>query len=158
MIAARTTSKPHAVDAPVDAAPTSDGSTFYFLARSSGSPAVFEVCNYKCTKLLGRGGFGKVYLGEAPGGVPCAVKIVEARREDNEAATRELSALEVIKTLRHPYLLFTSAFFSLEDKLVIVMELADGSLRDELEKSRKANKKGLPPVEPCTCARRTRTR
>src|SRR5260221_3533847 len=51
-------------------------------ANTAGATAppgsVFEVMGYKCTKLLGRGGFGKVFLGEAPGGVPCAVKIVEA--------------------------------------------------------------------------------
>lgn len=110
-------------------------------AAASGS--MFR--DYKLGRMLGRGGFGKVYLADAPGGVPVAIKIVEARRDDNEAAGRELSALEVIKTLRHPYLLSTHAFYSEEEQLAIVMELADGSLRDELEKSRKVGKGGLPP-------------
>src|SRR5262249_5337509 len=82
----------------------------------------------------------------APGGVDVAVKRISRPREHSERQ-RELQALELIKRLRHPYLLQTHAFFSLPDELIIVMELADGSLRDRLKHYRKDGKTGIPPRE-----------
>jgi serine/threonine protein kinase len=105
-----------------------------------------ELCGYGIRKMLGRGGFGKVYLADAPGGVPVAIKVVDSPRGD-EASQRELQALDAIKLLRHLHLLAVQAFFSMPDQLVIVMELADGSLRDSLESSRRNGQTGLPPTE-----------
>src|SRR5262249_24575538 len=65
---------------------------------------------YTKVKFLGRGGFGEVWRAEAPGGVPVAIKIIN-RPLDHQEAQRELHALELIKRLRHPFLLQTQAFF-----------------------------------------------
>ena len=45
--------------------------------------------------------------------------------------------------LRHPFLLSTQMYYALEDRLLIVMELADGSLRDRL---RECRRNGLPTL------------
>src|SRR5262249_31345125 len=75
---------------------------------------------------------GEVWRTQAPGGVLAAVKII-FRPVDHEAARQELEALELIKKLRHHFLLSTHAFWAFEDRLVIAMELADGRLRDRLK-------------------------
>src|SRR4029077_20277544 len=93
--------------------------------------------DYKKIKLLGSGGFGEVWRGEAPGGVPCAIKVV-FRPIEHEAAQREMQSLQLIKLLRHPFLLSTQQFYLEEGKLQTVMELADGSLRDRLKECAKA--------------------
>ena len=64
-----------------------------------------------------------------------------------DQAQRELEALQLIKGLRHHNLLSLQAFFSLEDRLVIVLELADESLRSRLEACRRAGLPGIPPAE-----------
>src|SRR5205807_1106843 len=97
-------------------------------------------------KRLGSGGFGEVWQGEAPGGVPCAIKVV-FRPIEHESAQREKQSLDLIKRLRHPFLLATQQFFLEDDKLHIVMELADGSLRDRLKECAKAGLKGIPVTE-----------
>src|SRR5262249_11441052 len=83
---------------------------------------------YRLQKRLGSGASGEVWRAEAPGGVEVAVKIIH-RTVKPEEAQRELEALQVIKRLRHPFLLSLQAFFPGEDRLIIALELADCSLR-----------------------------
>src|SRR5207249_1090102 len=59
----------------------------------------------------------------------------------------ELEALQLIKGLRHHNLLSLQSFFPLADRLIIVLELADGSLRGRLEKCQEAGLPGIPPAE-----------
>jgi serine/threonine protein kinase len=101
---------------------------------------------YRLIKRLGAGAFGEVWRAEAPGGVEVAVKIIH-RPLDHQEAQRELQALELIKGLRHNFLLQTQDYWSLEDRLLIVMDLADGSLRDRLEECRRQGHPGIPPDE-----------
>src|SRR5205823_1047167 len=112
--------------------------------RSPGLPG--NVGGFKKIKRLGSGGFGEVWLGEAPGGVPCAIKAV-FRPIEHEAAQREKQSLDLIKLLRHPFLLATQQFYLEDDKLQIVMELADGSLRDRLKECGKTGLQGIPVGE-----------
>src|SRR5262249_46932508 len=101
---------------------------------------------YNLLKRIGSGGFGEVWQAEAPGGIPAAVKVI-FRPLDHADAQSELKALELIKRLRHPGLLQTHAYWSLEDRLFIVMELADGSLRDRLKACKAAARAGVPGDE-----------
>jgi Protein kinase domain/Sulfatase-modifying factor enzyme 1 len=117
---------------------------------SMSSLAVAQVLpvseGFKLFKRIGRGAFGEVFLAEAPGGVNVAVKRI-FRPLDDESSQRELQSLQLIRELRHPYLLQTQAFWSLEDRLVIVMELADDSLADWNQQVRTATGEGVPVAE-----------
>src|SRR5262249_52612911 len=85
-------------------------------------------------------------LAQAPGGVNVAVKRI-FRPLDDESSQRELQSLELIRELRHPFLLQTQAYWSLEDRLVIVMELADDSLADWNRQERKLTGSGISSSE-----------
>jgi serine/threonine protein kinase len=102
---------------------------------------------YKLIKQIGRGAFGEVWRAEAPGGVEVAVKIIFGSINQQEAAQREFQALELMKRLRNAYLLAIHAYWQLEDRLIIAMELADGSLRDYMKQRANAGKAGIPPDE-----------
>lgn len=101
---------------------------------------------YKQLEKLGEGTFGEVWRGEAPGGIEVAIKIIK-RPLSHVEARRELESLELIKNLRHPYLVQTHTFWPQDDRLYIAMELADGSLRDRLRACSKAGLTGIPAEE-----------
>jgi serine/threonine protein kinase/formylglycine-generating enzyme required for sulfatase activity len=101
---------------------------------------------YKKIRRLGSGSFGEVWLGEAPGGVEVAIKVIYRSLEHAEA-NRELKALELIRRLHHPFLLQTQAYWIEDDRLHIAMELADGNLRDRAKECKKAGLPGIPLAE-----------
>jgi hypothetical protein len=101
---------------------------------------------YTLIRRIGAGSYGEVWQAEAPGGVAVALKIIH-RPLDHAEAQRELQALELIKGLRHPFLAQTQAYWPLEDRLLIVMELADGNLRDRLKAHQEQGRDGIPPAE-----------
>jgi serine/threonine protein kinase/formylglycine-generating enzyme required for sulfatase activity len=102
---------------------------------------------YYLQQRLGRGGFGEVWRAEsAGGGFPVAIKVI-FRPLDHQEAQNELRALEKIKNLSHPFLLQTQAYWPLEDRLYIVLDLAEGSLRDRLKACVGQGQPGIPLKE-----------
>lgn len=98
---------------------------------------------YRVESLLGRGGFGEVWKCEAPGGLKKAIKFVYGAM-DQDRATRELKSLNRIKSVQHPFLLTLERFEFAEGRLVIVTELADGSMEDEFTQRRARGSCGIP--------------
>jgi hypothetical protein len=117
--------------------------------RNSVIPAEGE---YRLLELLGRGAFGEVWRAEAPGGVEVAIKRIFAPVDQKEAQG-ELEALERMKRLRHPFLMQIQAYWAHADRLLIVMELADGSLRDRQKECTQAGGHGIPRDELMVCMR-----
>src|SRR5207248_10914085 len=66
---------------------------------------------------------------------------------DDTATQRELRALDLVCRLNHPFLLQTQLYWVDEGHLVIVMELADGSLGDWLKECQATGLTGIP-VDP----------
>jgi len=102
------------------------------------------VSGYKIHERLGSGHFGEVWRAEAPGGVAVAIKTIPIRKQ---LAKHELSALELIKSLRHTFLIQLQAFWCTESQLYIVMELADGSLEDMLRQRQARGETGISHEE-----------
>lgn len=65
------------------------------------APGELPVPGYELVKVLGRGGFGEVWLAHGPGGIPAALKIVDLTARQ---ALKELRAIHRVKTLNHPNL------------------------------------------------------
>ena len=101
---------------------------------------------YRILERIGSGGFGDVWKAEAPGGLVKAIKIVLGRHNDVRAA-RELKALNRIKDAHHPFLLSLERIEVIRGCLVIVTELADGSLEDRFQTCRQQDKVGIPRDE-----------
>ena len=102
---------------------------------------------YELVRELGRGMFGEVWLArKKPSGIEKAIKIL-LQAADRDSAQRELKSLELIKNLRHPYLLATEDFWISNNRLHVVMELADGTLRARLKQCLSEGMPGVPVDE-----------
>lgn len=101
---------------------------------------------YVAIERLGAGGYGEVWKVEAPGGLEKAIKLVYGFLGD-ERAERELKSLLRIKEVRHPFLLSLERIEVIEGRLLIVTELADGSIMDRFEQCRAAGMPGIPREE-----------
>ncbi len=101
---------------------------------------------YVGVERIGSGSFAEVWKALAPGGVTVAVKRI-IRPIEHEEARREHESLELIKDLKHPFLLQTHASWFHDDRLHIAMELADGTLRQRLKECLKEGLPGVPVAE-----------
>ncbi len=102
---------------------------------------------YTLEKRIGSGGFGEVWQARAPGGLPKAIKIVYGFHDDDRALS-ERKALSHVLELRHPFLLSLERIDIHDGRLIVVTELADGSLKHRfLESVRKGNGPGIPRDE-----------
>ncbi len=84
---------------------------------------------YTLVERIGSGGYGEVWKAIAPGAIEKAIKFIYGHY-DEECAARELKALGRVKEVRHPFLLSLDRIEVIDGQLVIVMELADESLKD----------------------------
>lgn len=116
------------------------------MVQDSLDTCDIELPGYHLTRRIGSGGYGEVWLAEAPGGLTKAVKVVYGYHNENRAA-RELHSLEKIKSVRHPFLLSLESIQVVDGRLVIVTELADGSLRDRFDECCREGLPGIPRPE-----------
>ncbi|MCI0685196.1 MAG: bifunctional serine/threonine-protein kinase/formylglycine-generating enzyme family protein [Gemmataceae bacterium] len=101
-----------------------------------------QIGGYTLMQRIGAGSFAEVWKATAPGGILKAIKII-SRPIDQAAAQQEARSMEVVKNLRHHFLLPIHAYWILEDRLVILMDLADETLREHLQRLQEDGKQSL---------------
>ena len=97
---------------------------------------------YRLIERLGAGGFGEVWKCEAPGGIFKAAKFVYGSL--NGLSEEELRAFQLIKSIRHPFLLSIDRVEIVSGELVIVTELADQNLHELWELYMHQGRPGIP--------------
>ncbi len=112
------------------------------ISQKEIQPGYEPIAGYVLEERIGRGGFGEVWRAEAPGGIKKAVKFVFGDRAEYRAE-QELKSLERIKGVQHPFILTLERFEVVDDRLVIVTELADGSLDEVFQQRRKQGSCGI---------------
>jgi hypothetical protein len=115
------------------------GEAIAAVAEGLGS----AIAGYHLQQRLGGGGYGEVWRAIGPGGLHKAVKILHGRYDGPEADT-ELKSLERMRELRHPFLLNVERIEIVEGRLIIVTELAEGSLEQSFRELQRQGQKGIP--------------
>ncbi len=108
--------------------------------------ATEPIPGYRIRERIGAGGYGEVWTADAPGGLLKAIKFVYGYL-DEDRASRELKALNRIKSVRHPFLLSLERIEVVDGQLLIVTELAEASLKDRFEEVCKEGETGIEREE-----------
>ncbi len=115
------------------------------------APNVEPIRGYRLIEPIGQGGFGEVWKCEAPGGICKAIKFVygDLNGLDSQRfhAEEELRAFQLIKSIRHPFLLSIDRVENIEGELIIVTELADHNLHDLKVKCQSQGQPGIPRAD-----------
>jgi len=114
--------------------------------------ATEPIPGYRICERIGAGGYGEVWRADAPGGLAKAIKFVYGYL-DEDRATRELKALNRIKSVRHPFLVSLERIEIVDGQLLIVTELAEASLKERFDACQKAGLVGIPREELLTYMR-----
>jgi eukaryotic-like serine/threonine-protein kinase len=109
-------------------------------------PGAEPIPGYILRDRIGSGGFGEVWRADAPGGLQKAVKVIHGHLDAGRAA-RERRSLERLRGVHHPFLLTLERFEVVDGRLVVVSELADGSLDDVVARLRQQGSCGIPRQE-----------
>ncbi len=104
------------------------------------------ILGYRIRERIGAGGYGEVWTADAPGGLVKAIKFVYGFLNEDRAS-RELKALNRIKTVRHPFLLSLERIEVVDGQLLVVTELAEASLKDRYDECRASGLIGIPRDE-----------
>jgi serine/threonine protein kinase len=118
-------------------------------ASRSGRCAGDEpIPGYRLSALLGEGRIGEVWKCLARDRVAAAMKIIRPPYSGDEgqssAAERDRAAIKRIRTIHHASLLTVNRTEEVDGELFFITELADRSLRDELELHRNQGLPGIP--------------
>lgn len=105
-----------------------------------------NVLGYRIVDRIGAGGYGEVFKVEAPGGILKALKVLSGFGNEKKAQN-ELAALDAIKKLRHPFLLSLERIEVVDERLVVITELADKSLADLFNEYASQGLTGIPREE-----------
>src|SRR6516164_6640849 len=100
---------------------------------------------YRLEALVGRNR-SEIWRAIAPNGSTVAVKIYPAFAEAEQRLHVE-RILTCSQQCRCPFLLQTRRWYIEEDRLYVVLELADGNLRDRLNQCREKGLSGVPVEE-----------
>ena len=84
----------------------------------------------KLTKLLGRGAFGEVWEAIYENGSKVAMKFIRSSKSNPDVAANEVRQFMIFKQMSHPHVLTLIDVICIADMIVLVMELANGTLHD----------------------------
>jgi hypothetical protein len=104
--------------------------------------------DYWLVRPIARGYGGEVWHGRHAGGREVAVKFIRlSGNPEDERNRRAVEAGRILLGLRHPGLLQTFLCRVAAGHLLVVTELADGSLDDRLRECRRQGQPGIPAAE-----------
>jgi len=84
----------------------------------------------KLTKQLGVGAFGEVWEVIHADGNKVAMKFIRSNKDNLDAVANEVRQFMILKQVSHPHVLMLIDVICIADMIVLVMELANGSLHD----------------------------
>jgi serine/threonine protein kinase len=113
---------------------------------SNGIAGTEPIPGYILRQRLGAGGYGEVWLADAPGGLSKAIKIIHGQ-VDESRANSELRSLERIRQAFHPFLLSIERIEIVDGKVFIVTELAETSLQERFQQYQRQGVPGIPRSE-----------